>query len=85
MNLGVPVLMLVGLTLVFYLALGRITNDHYRAHGMNHFEYLLPGVMGYSVISMSMMFALALVEYRQDGLLGRVETTPLTAGEYLGS
>ncbi len=52
---------------------------------MNHFEYLLPGVMGYAVIYMGMMVALALVEYRQAGLLKRVEATPVSPSEYLGS
>jgi hypothetical protein len=37
----------VGLALVFYFALRSITdNDYYPVPGMNHFEYLLPGVMG---------------------------------------
>jgi hypothetical protein len=34
-----------------------ITNDYYPVPGMNHFEYLLPGVMGYAVIYMGMMVA----------------------------
>jgi ABC-2 type transport system permease protein len=84
-SLFVMVLMPVALTLIFYLALGSITNDYYPVPGMNHFEYLLPGVMGYAVIYMSMMVALALVEYRQSGVLKRVETTPVSAAEYLGS
>jgi ABC-2 type transport system permease protein len=52
---------------------------------MTHFEYLLPGVMGYAVIYMGMMVALALVDYRQLGLLKRVEATPVSPTEYLGS
>jgi len=32
-----------------------------------------------------MMVALALCEYRKDGLLNRVETTPVSAAAYLGS
>ena len=62
MNLAVMLLMPVGLTLIFYLALGSVYNDYYPVPGMNHFEYLLPGVMGYAVIYMGMMVALALVE-----------------------
>ena len=86
MTLAVLVLMPVGLTLVFYLALRSITdNDYYPVPGMNHFEYLLPGVMGYAVIYMGMMVALALVDYRQVGLLKRVEATPVSPSEYLGS
>ena len=85
MNLAVMVLMPVGLTLIFYLALSSVTNDYYPVPGMNHFEYLLPGVMGYAVIYMVMMVALALVEYRKSGLLKRVETTPVSPSAYLGS
>lgn len=85
MNLAVMVLMPVGLTLIFYLALRSITNDYYPVPGMTHFEYLLPGVMGYAVIYMGMMVALALVEYRKTGLLKRVQTTPVSPSAYLGS
>ena len=46
MSLAVMVLMPVGLTLIFYLALERHSNDYYPVPGMNHFEYLMPGVMG---------------------------------------
>lgn len=85
MSLAVMVLMPIGLALIFYFALSGITNDYYPVPGMNHFEYLLPGVMGYAVIYMGMMVALALVEYRQTGLLRRVETTPVAPSAYLGS
>jgi len=85
MSLVVMLLMPVGLTLIFYLAMSGITNDYYPVPGMNHFEYLLPGVMGYAVIYMGMMVALALCEYRKSGLLNRVETTPVSTSAYLGS
>ncbi|MGD8627103.1 MAG: ABC transporter permease [Anaerolineae bacterium] len=85
MSLAVMVLMPVGLALIFYFALSGITNDYYPVPGMNHFEYLLPGVMGYAVIYMGMMVALALCDYRQSGLLDRVEATPVSPVAYLGS
>jgi ABC-2 type transport system permease protein len=85
MNLVVMLLMPLGLTLIFYLALRNIYNDYYPVPGMNHFEYLLPGVMGYAVIYMGMMVALALVEYRKTGLLNRIETTPISTATYLVS
>jgi ABC-2 type transport system permease protein len=85
MSLAVMVLMPVGLTLIFYLALSGVSNDYYPVPGMNHFEYLLPGVVGYAVIYMGMMVALGLVEYRQSGLLKRVGATSVSAGAYLGS
>jgi ABC-type multidrug transport system permease subunit len=84
-NLFVMLLMPVGLTLIFYLALSGVTNDYYPVPAMNHFEYLLPGVMGYSVIYMGMMVALGLVDYRQSGLLRRIEATPVPPSAYLGS
>jgi len=85
-SLFVMLLMPVGLALIFYLALGGVTdNDYYPVPGMNHFEYLLPGVMGYAVIYMGMMVALGLVEYRQSGLLKRIEATPVSPSAYLGS
>lgn len=85
MNLVVMLLMPVGLALIFYLALGSVTNDYYPVPGMSHFEYLLPGVMGSAVIYMGMMVALALTEYRKNGVLSRVETAPVSASTYLGS
>jgi ABC-2 type transport system permease protein len=85
MSLAVMLLMPVGLTLIYYLAMSGITNDYYPVPGMSHFEYLLPGVMGYAVIYMGMMVALGLCEYRQSGLLNRVEVTPVSTSAYLGS
>ena len=85
MNLIVLLLMPLGLTLIFYLALRNVSNDYYPVPGMNHFEYLLPGIMGYAVIYMGMMVALALVEYRKSGLLDRIETAPVSTAAYLGS
>jgi ABC-2 type transport system permease protein len=85
MTLAVLLLMPVGLALVFYFALSGVSNDYYPVPGMNHFQYLLPGVMGYAVIYMGMMVALALVDYRQEGILKRVEATPTSPTEYLGS
>jgi ABC-2 type transport system permease protein len=85
MSLSVMLLMPVGLALIFYFAMSGIYNDYYPVPGMNHFEYLMPGVMGYAVIYMGMMVALGLVEYRQSGVLKRVEATPVPTWAYLGS
>ncbi len=87
MTLAVLLLMPVGLALLFYVALGKVSNasGYYPVPGMTHFEYLLPGLMGYAIIYMGMMVALALVDYRQIGLLKRVEATPVSPAEYLGS
>lgn len=85
MSLAVMLLMPVGLTLVFYVALRGITNDYYPVPGMTHFEYLVPGTMGYAVIYMGMMVALALCGYRDSGVLKRIGTTPTSPYVYLGS
>ena len=85
MTLAVLLLMPVGLTLVYYVALSGVSNDYYPVAGMNHFQYLLPGTMGYSIIYMGMLVALALSEYREAGVLKRLQTTPTSAYEYLGS
>jgi ABC-2 type transport system permease protein len=85
MSLSVMLLMPIGLTLVFFLALSGVSNDYYPVPGMNHFEYLLPGVMGYAVIYMGMIVSLGLVDYRKSGLLKRVGATPVSPVAYLGS
>jgi ABC-2 type transport system permease protein len=85
MTLAVLLFMPVGLTVVYYAALSGVSNDYYPVPGMNHFEYLLPGTMGYAIIYMGMMVALALCEYRDAGLLKRLESTPTSPYEYLGS
>jgi ABC-2 type transport system permease protein len=83
MTLAVLLLMPVGLTLVFYLALRNVPT--WNIPGMSHFEFLLPGTMGYAVIYMGMMVAMALSSYREAGLLKRLQTTPTSSSEYLGS
>jgi len=83
MSLGVILLMPVGLTLVFYLAF----HDLYPPDiaPLSQFELMMPGTMGYGVIYMGMMVALALCEYREAGLLKRLESTPTSPYEYMGS
>jgi len=67
MNLAVLLLMPVGLTLVFYFALGNLPT--WNIPGMSHFEFLVPGTMGFAVIYMIMMVSMALCAYREAGLL----------------
>jgi ABC-2 type transport system permease protein len=83
MNLAVLLLMPVGLTLVFYFALGNLPT--WNIPGMSHFEFLVPGTMGFAVIYMIMMVSMALCAYREAGLLKRLQTTPASPSEYLGS
>ncbi len=84
MSLAIILLMPVGLTLVYYLALGNVY-PAWHPPGTSHFEYLVPGTMGYAVIYMIMTVSMGLCEYRQAGLLKRLESTPISPSEYLGS
>jgi ABC-type multidrug transport system permease subunit len=83
MSLAVMLLMPVALTLVFYFAMGDMPT--WWLEGASHFEFLVPGTMGYAVIYMGMMVAMALCEYREAGLLKRLQTTPTSPLEYMGS
>jgi len=84
MSLAMLLLFPIMMTLVYYFALGDVQGDYnYPVPGMSHFEYLLPGVMGYAVIYMGMIVALALVEYRKVGLLDRIEIAPISTAGYL--
>ena len=82
-SLAVMLLMPVGLTLVFYFALRNLPT--WWLEGASHFEFLVPGTMGFAVIYMGMMVAMGLCAYREAGLLKRLESTPTSPYEYLGS
>jgi ABC-2 type transport system permease protein len=84
MNLAIILLMPVGLTLVYYLALGNLY-PAWHPPGTSHFEYLVPGTMGYAVIYMSLTVAMGFCTYREAGLLRRLESTPTSPYEYMGS
>lgn len=83
MSLVVMVLMPVSLTLIFYISMRDIPT--WWLEGASHFEFLVPGAMGFAVIYMGMMVAMGLNEYREAGILKRLQTTPTTPFEYMGS
>ena len=83
MSLVVMVLMPVSLTLIFYISMRDLPT--WWLEGASHFEFLVPGAMGFAVIYMGMMVAMGLNEYREAGLLKRLQTTPTTPFEYMGS
>lgn len=83
MNLFVLLLMPISLTLIFYIAMRDL--DTWWLEGASHFEFLVPGAMGFAIIYMGMMVALSLNEYREAGILKRLQTTPTSAFEYMGS
>jgi len=82
-SLAVILLMPVALTVVFYFALGNVPS--WGLEGASHFEFLVPGTMGYAVIYMIMLVAMGLCAYREAGLLKRLESTPTSPYEYMGS
>jgi ABC-type multidrug transport system permease subunit len=53
--------------------------------GATHFEFLVPGAMGFAVIYMIMLVAMGLCTYREAGLLKRLQSTPVSPTMYLGS
>jgi len=83
MSLAIILLMPLALTLIFYLALGNIPTWY--LPDTSHFEFLVPGTMGYAVIYMTLTVAMGLGTYREAGLLKRLETTPTSPYEYMGS
>lgn len=83
MNLFVLLLMPISLTLIFYIAMKDLPT--WWLEGASHFEFLVPGAMGFAIIYMGMMVALGLNEYREAGLLRRLQTTPTSPLEYMGS
>jgi len=82
-SLAVLLAMPVVLTLVFYFALGDIPT--WWLEGASHFEFLVPGTMGFAVIYMIMLVAMGLCAYREAGLLKRLASTPTSPYEYMGS
>ena len=82
-SLFVMLLMPITLILVFYISMRDIPT--WWLEGASHFEFLVPGAMGYAVIYMGMMVAMGLNEYREAGILRRLQTTPTSPFEYMGS
>jgi ABC-2 type transport system permease protein len=83
MSLAVILAMPVVLTLIFYFAMRDLPT--WWLEGASHFEFLVPGTRGFAVIYMIMLVAMALCTYREAGLLKRLESTPTSPYEYMGS
>jgi ABC-2 type transport system permease protein len=83
MSLAVILAMPVVLTLVFYFAMRDIPS--WGLEGASHFEFLVPGTIGFAVIYMGMLVAMGLCTYREAGLLKRLQSTPTSPYEYMGS
>jgi len=53
--------------------------------GKSVFEYLVPGLYAFSGLFMAIPVALSFSEDREQGLLKRINTTPTTGTEFIGS
>lgn len=82
-SLAIILAMPVALTVIFYFALRNIPS--WGLEGASHFEFLVPGTMGMAVIYMIMLLAMGLCTYRDAGLLKRLQSTPTSPYEYMGS
>ena len=53
--------------------------------GKTQFEFMVPGLFGYACIFIIMTVAQAFSDDREQGLLKRINITPTTSGEFMGS
>ena len=83
LNLAMNLIMPVSLTLVFWLAFGKMYAKS--TPDISQFGKMVPGTVGYAIIFLIVTISLAFSEYKESGLLKRISTTPVTPTEYLGS
>jgi ABC-2 type transport system permease protein len=69
------------------LAFGSVYVEGYGWTGQNGyiFDFMVPGLFGLNGLFLAMPVALSFSEDREQGLLKRINTTPTTASEFLGS
>jgi len=72
----------IALTLIFGLAFRSVIIED---TGKSVFEFLVPGLFALSGLFMAMPVAQSFSEDREQGLLKRINTTPTTAAEFMGS
>ena len=77
----------VALILIFGFAFGSIYVEDYGWTNQSGylFEFMVPGFIAISGLFMAIPVALSFSEDREQGLLKRVNTTPTTAAEFMGS
>jgi len=80
--LFIILLLPIALTLIFGLAFGSVIIED---TGQSVFEFLVPGLFALSGLFMAMPVAQSFSEDREQGLLRRINTTPTTAAEFMGS
>ncbi|TFG03210.1 MAG: ABC transporter permease [Promethearchaeota archaeon] len=70
------------LTLIFGLTFGTMESGIY---GLSQFDIMAPGLFAYSCIFIIMIVAQTFTDYREQGLLKRINLTPLTSVEFMSS
>jgi ABC-2 type transport system permease protein len=70
------------LTFVFGLGFGDLESG---IPGTSQFEVMVPGLFAYACIFIIMIVAQSFTDDREQGLLKRVNITPTTSGEFMGS
>ena len=78
----IMLLLPIALTLIFGLIFGSVIIPDL---GMSVFEFLVPGLFAISGLFMIIPVSLSFSEGREQGLLKRINTTPTTAAEFMGS
>jgi len=81
-NLFLMLLFPAMLTLIFGLAFGDAPSA---TPGVSQFTYMVPGLFGYACIFIIMTVAQSFSDDREQGLLKRINITPTTSGEFMGS
>ncbi|MHA2131330.1 MAG: ABC transporter permease, partial [Promethearchaeota archaeon] len=85
--LFIVLLLPVALTLIMGLAFGSVIVEDYGWTGQTGsiFHFMVPGLFALSALFMAMPVALSFSEDREQGLLKRINTTPTTSAEFMGS
>lgn len=85
--LFIVLLLPVALILIFGFAFGSIYVEDYGWTGQSGylFEFMVPGFIAISGLFMAIPVALSFSEDREQGLLKRINTTPTSAAEFMGS
>ncbi len=80
--LSIILLLPVVLIAIFGLIFNSIMIDEI---GKSVFEYLIPSLYAFSGLFMAIPVSLSFAEEREQGLLKRISTTPMTGTEFIGS
>ncbi|MBY9007119.1 MAG: ABC transporter permease [Candidatus Lokiarchaeota archaeon] len=81
-NLFLMLLFPAMLTIIFGLAFGDMPSE---TPGLSQFHFMAPGLFSYACIFIIMTVAQSFSDDREQGLLKRINITPTTSGEFMGS